>query len=134
MKKILFFSVCFSSVLLAGPICDFKAKDIQTQIEQAIKHAHKDKLAGLERALKELKNHCDDTEVLKKSQDKIAKLEDKIKQAQTKLVELTSAGKESKIKKMDMKIKALQSELEEEQNELEKMQNLLKTKATQSDS
>ncbi|PAF52569.1 DUF1090 family protein [Helicobacter sp. 13S00477-4] len=124
MKKVIILGALALSILSAGPICDWKAKDVQSQIDFANKNGHKDKVDGLQKALKELKDHCSDAKVLKESQLRVDKLEKKFSEATDKLKESKKKDKASKIKKAEMKLKLIQTELESAKKELQQMKDL----------
>ncbi|MDO7253417.1 DUF1090 domain-containing protein [Helicobacter cappadocius] len=132
MKKIIVLSFVACGILLAGPVCDFKEKDVQNQIDYANKHGHKDKISGLKKALKELQKHCKDDVVIAEIKTDITKLEQKITEVKQKLSEVQAKGKSDRIKKTEMKLKMVQTELDSKKQELKKMEDLLTPPASKS--
>lgn len=124
MKKAVITSLMFCGVLVSGPICNFKAQDIQNQIDEATSHNRIQEIRGLKKALKELVDHCGDDVELAKIQSEIKKIEFKISKADQELLEVKEKGKVSKIKKEEKKIEILKIELLEKKEELSRMQKL----------
>lgn len=132
MKKIIVLSFVTCGILLAGPVCDFKQKDVQSQIDYANKNGHKDKVSGLQKALKELQKHCKDDVVIAEIKSDVAKLEKKVTEVKQKLEEVKIKGKADRIKKAEMKLKMVKTDLEDKKKELKKMQDLLTPPAPKS--
>ncbi|PAF48381.1 hypothetical protein BKH46_00250 [Helicobacter sp. 12S02634-8] len=128
MKKILSCGFVLGSVLggvlLAGPICDFKAKDLQNQIDHANKNGQKHRVSELSHALKEVQDHCDDQKMLAKSKEKISQTEHKISEVKDKITALKAKGKTDKVREQEMKLKMLQTELEFYRKDYQEKQDL----------
>lgn len=124
MKKAIIVSLMFCGFLVAGPICDLKIQDVQNQINKATANKRMQEVRGLQKALKELIDHCNDGVELKKVQSEIKKIEFKISEAEQKVLEIKEKGKISKLKSAEKKVELLKIELSEKKEELSKMQKL----------
>ncbi|PAF41325.1 DUF1090 domain-containing protein [Helicobacter sp. 11S03491-1] len=126
MKKFFILSAVACGILIAGPVCDFKEKDVLSQIDYATKHNHKDKISGLQKALKELRDHCKDNIVLSELELDVQKLENKVIEAKSKITQAQAKGKADRIKKAEMKLRLIETELASKKDELQRMQDLAK--------
>lgn len=124
MKKIIVLSIMSVGLLVAGPVCDFKAQEIQEDLQKATQNNNKKQISGLNKALKELKEHCSDNVVLLEAKTKVEKLKLKVTEVEEKLDKEKQKGKASRIKKAEQKLELTKTELENAQKDLDNLEKL----------
>ncbi|MTD40752.1 DUF1090 family protein [Erwinia sp. CPCC 100877] len=109
----------------AAESCAAKASALQKEIKIAQQYGNVWKVAGLKKALSEVKSHCTNASVLADAQKKVTKLEKKlaekredIAEVQSDLREAQAKGKASKIAKYQRKLAEKQADLREIQQDL----------------
>ncbi|MEY4474450.1 MAG: protein yqjC [Pseudomonadota bacterium] len=95
--------------------CDVKAKEIQQQIDYAKQHGNVRRAAGLETALKEVKNNCTAESLNAGRQKKIRQKQYKVTERQHALNEAQQKGDASKIAEQQKKLAEAQAELQQAQ-------------------
>lgn len=120
--KIMFtpaFMLLLSMQSYAAPVgCAAKKQEVENQITYAREHNNTHRIAGLQKALRELEAHCDDPQLLKQRQLKITEKENKVAERQA---ELKRAHETGDLKKMAQK----QKKLDRAREELQDAQNML---------
>lgn len=91
--------------------CLQKEQDIQRQIDNARQHGNSARVAGLERALAEVKNHCTDEGLATKHQDNIAKQRQEVAERRQELNESRQKDDADKILKREKKLAEAEQEL-----------------------
>ncbi|CNF45145.1 DUF1090 domain-containing protein [Yersinia frederiksenii] len=95
--------------------CDTKAKEIQQQIDYAKQHGNTRRAAGLETALKEVKNNCTVESLKAERQEKIKEKQHKVTERKQELKEAQQKGDADKITKQQKKLTQAQAELKQAQ-------------------
>lgn len=109
-------SSCFTaqaSSTLTG--CAAKQQEIKQEIQYAETHANQHRIAGLNRALQEVTDHCSDSSLLKQRQAKVEEKQRKVQQREQELAEARADGRQSKIDKQLTKLDEARDELNEAQ-------------------
>lgn len=108
----------FSSMAFAD--CDIKASVLEAKIAAAEKYGNTAKVAGLQKALTQLKANCTDDAKLQRAQEKVAKYEAKVTKAQAEVTEAQAnlsaaqaASNSKKIVKYQKKLLEKQASLKE---------------------
>lgn len=98
--------------------CAVKAKEIQQQIDYAKQHGNTRRAAGLQTALKEVKNNCtaesleaDRQKKIRQKQHDVTERQEELKEAQQK--EAQQKGDADKISKQQKKLAEAQAELKQ---------------------
>ncbi|WP_046219998.1 DUF1090 domain-containing protein [Photobacterium halotolerans] len=100
--------------------CDAKAYEIQQQIEYAKNNDNTHRVAGLEKALQAVRDHCTDEGLMR---DRLAKVNEKEQEVAERTLELKDAqesGRADKIEKRMNKLKEAEAELAAARSELDK--------------
>ncbi|QBF24829.1 DUF1090 domain-containing protein [Pseudomonas tructae] len=100
--------------------CAAKKQAISEQIEQARAHGNSDQLAGLEKALSEVNEHCTDTSLRKEREQKVLDARHEVNQRTKDLDKAMKKGDAEKINKRKDKLAEAKKELQEAVDELEK--------------
>ncbi|MDN0122103.1 DUF1090 domain-containing protein [Yersinia aleksiciae] len=111
--------IMFSSTAqaVADNECGMKAKEIQQQIDYAKQHGNTRRAAGLETALKEVKNNCTAESLKAERQKKIRQKQHKVTERQQELKEAQQKGDAGKISKQQKKLTEAQAELKQAQEQ-----------------
>lgn len=117
-------SVMAFPALADNPACQYKADEIQNQIEYARKHGNVHRERGLERALANVQAHCKDTDLLSSKQDEIREQQEDIQERVDEIAEKRSEGRQDKVQKLEKKLERDRAKLEELQDELKELQAL----------
>lgn len=99
--------------------CAIKAEKIQTQINYAKTYNNTREVAGLEKALAEVKEHCTDEKLTADLQNKIYQKEEKLAERQVELDEANAKGDPKKIAKKERKVLEAKQELAEAKQEFD---------------
>ncbi|MEA1062471.1 DUF1090 domain-containing protein [Erwinia sp. HR93] len=91
--------------------CQDKAQSIQREIDYAKQHNNSHRISGLQTALKEVQDHCDNSTVLADHQKKLAHQREKIAERKDELAEAHRKGDTKKIAKREQKLAEAESEL-----------------------
>lgn len=105
-----------------NPACQYKAAEIQNQIDYARKHGNTYRERGLERALANVQTHCKDADLLRDKQEEIREQERGIQERLAQIEEKRSEGHQDKVQKLEKKLERDQAELEQLQDELKGLQ------------
>ncbi|UXN02624.1 MULTISPECIES: DUF1090 domain-containing protein [unclassified Bartonella] len=93
--------------------CAIEKANIQKQIDYARQHGHTHKIAGLEKALSEVNQHCTDAGRRASNLQKVAEKEHKVAQRKAELEDAKMGGDAKKIAKKTKKLDEAVRELEE---------------------
>ncbi|MEE4411987.1 MULTISPECIES: DUF1090 domain-containing protein [unclassified Serratia (in: enterobacteria)] len=93
--------------------CEAKKSAIHSQLEQARTHGNGPQVAGLEKALAEVNQHCTESGLLNEQQKKVREKEHKVAQRQLELDEANATGRQDKILKRQEKLNEANAELTE---------------------
>ncbi|RZS81383.1 DUF1090 domain-containing protein [Pigmentiphaga kullae] len=125
MKRlaILLLLSCGATVSVAAPDaadpCVQKRADILRQIEQARQHGNDNRVAGLNRALREQEAHCTPESIRRAREKDVAQARQKLAERERELREARSEGKDAgKIAKREAKLREARDELARTQKEL----------------
>lgn len=100
--------------------CAAKQQAISEQIEHARAHGNAEQLAGLEKALSEVKAHCTDSGLRKEREQKVLDARHEVAQRQKDLDKAMKKGDAEKINKRKDKLAEAKKELQEAVEQLEK--------------
>lgn len=118
LKPALIALACMSSVAFADSLqggCDTKAAKIQQEINYAKAQGNTHRVAGLETALAEVKQHCTDEGLAKELNQGIAEKQQKVTEREADLKEAQAKGDPKKIAKQQKKLAEAKQELVEAQ-------------------
>lgn len=93
-----------ASVAQAASLCSEKEADIQREIGYAEKHQNKNRIDGLNKALKEVRANCSDSSLKAEHQKKINKQKEEIAERKADLQEARQKGDIDKISKREHKL------------------------------
>ncbi|AOA59200.1 DUF1090 domain-containing protein [Acinetobacter larvae] len=117
-----------SSPLWAAQSCQEKRQNIQTQITYAQQHGNSQRLAGLQRALSQVEQHCTDQQLQQDQADQVAKLQAKQQEKQAEITKLQgnidkarSKGDFNKVGKYQRKIRDKQFEIQKLQQQIDQL-------------
>lgn len=105
-----------------NPACQYKAAEIQNQIEYARQHGNEHRVRGLERALANVQAHCKDANLLRDKQEEIREQEEDIQERINEIAQKRSEGRQDKVQKLEKKLERDQAELAQLQDELKELQ------------
>ncbi len=123
---------CLSAVLsvMALPAwadnqaCQYRAAEIQNQIDYARQHGNEHRERGLQRALVNVQMHCRDADLLRDVQEDIREQEEEIQDRLDEIAEKRSEGRQDKVQKLEKKLERDRTKLEQLQDELKELQAL----------
>ena len=93
--------------------CEAKRANIEAQIVEAKARGQQQKVAGLEKALRENTAHCSDAALAKAREDKILQAKQKVAEREKDLREAEQKGDAKKIAKRKAKLDEARQELSE---------------------
>lgn len=99
----------------AAETCASKQQKLETEIQYAQKHGNSHRVAGLKKALNDVKTHCTDAGLAAERQKKVEEKEARVQQRERELREAQEAGKTAKIADKQKKLDKAQAELQEAQ-------------------
>ncbi|CAI1054418.1 DUF1090 domain-containing protein [Serratia ficaria] len=118
------------SLLLALPLCALpalsfaaeggcaaKAQDIQQQIDYATQHGNTHRVAGLKKALSEVRSNCTEAGLQADHQKKIEEKQSKVAERQQELKAAQQTGNLEKVAKKQQKLAEAQADLKQAQAE-----------------
>ncbi|CAI0808154.1 DUF1090 domain-containing protein [Serratia ficaria] len=118
------------SLLLALPLCALpalsfaaeggcaaKAQDIQQQIDYATQHGNTHRVAGLKKALSEVRSNCTEAGLQADRQKKIEEKQSKVAERQQELKAVQQTGNLEKVAKKQQKLAEAQADLKQAQAE-----------------
>ncbi|PAF48380.1 hypothetical protein BKH46_00245 [Helicobacter sp. 12S02634-8] len=126
MQKILIVPMIFAAFVYGGAICDFKIKDLQTQIQDAQNKAHTQRAAELIKKLEAFKKDCKDSDILADIHHNIEVTQNQYKQAKAHLSQAQSQGDPHAIRQAQIEVKIANMQFVAAQQELLRMKDLLK--------
>jgi predicted RNase H-like nuclease (RuvC/YqgF family) len=123
---------CLSAVLSVmalpawadNPACQYRAAEIQNQIDYARQHGNEHRERGLQRALANVQMHCRDADLLRDVQEDIREQEEEIQDRLDEIAEKRSEGRQDKVQKLEKKLERDRAKLEQLQDELKELQAL----------
>lgn len=123
---------CLSAVLSVmalpawaeNPACQYRAAEIQNQINYARQHDNVHRERGLERALANVQMHCRDADLLRDVQEDIREQEEDIQERLDEIAEKRAEGRQDKVEKLEKKLERDRAKLEQLQDELKELQAL----------
>ncbi|NDJ56251.1 DUF1090 domain-containing protein [Enterobacteriaceae bacterium 4M9] len=107
---IAFFSLS-AAVQAATSPCEQKAKSIETRLFFAEKHSNSNEIAGLKKALQEVRSNCNDADVLAERQKKVAEKRADVAERRQELTEAQAKGDANKIAKRERKLAIAEQQL-----------------------
>lgn len=125
-------AACLSTVLSVmalpvwadNPACQYRAAEIQNQIDYAREHGNVHKQSGLERALTQVQQHCKDEDLLRDAQEAIREQQEEIQERMEEIAQQTRKGDTDKVRKLEQKLERDRIELEQLREELNELQAL----------
>lgn len=124
----MYYFTCLSTTAMAEKIqggCAIKAERIQKEIDYAKKYGNKHRIAGLEKALSEVKDNCTEASMQAEHAEKVLDKEKKVNEKQQKvaerereLAEATAKADLKKAAKKKQKLVEAQADLKKAQAEL----------------
>ena len=128
LSPLALFTVCG---LMAAPLmaadpapeltgCAAKVKNIETQLEYARAHNNSGQIAGLEKALSEVKANCTDASLKKERENKVLEAKHEVSQRQADLDKAMKKGDPEKINKRKDKLAESRKELQDALDQLDK--------------
>lgn len=127
MKKILILCVFLGVSLYAGPICDFKKKDIQSQIDYAKEKNLQAKAKKLEEKLANFSKTCKDSDILEEINQNIKETQKNLQDAKSALRNAQSEGNAHNIRQAEIGYKMANLEYIAAKQEMLRMKDLLKS-------
>ncbi|KFA59349.1 hypothetical protein A9G34_00600 [Gilliamella sp. Choc4-2] len=110
----------YASDHVEGLTCEGKKQAIEVGIEQAKNHNNIHKVEGLQKILKDIKNHCLNKDLEEKYKKKIQEKTDKVAKRTQELAQAKTKGDKQKITKQQIKLADAEQELNEVKAELAK--------------
>ncbi|ECD6344325.1 DUF1090 domain-containing protein [Salmonella enterica subsp. enterica serovar Newport] len=98
--------------------CAVKKQKVENQITYAREHNNTHQISGLQKALREIEEHCTVPQLLKQRQLKIAEKEKKVSERHLELERARKTGNANKIAQKQKKLDRAHEELREAQNTL----------------
>ncbi|EDC5554845.1 DUF1090 domain-containing protein [Salmonella enterica] len=95
--------------------CAAKKQEVENQITYANEHNNTHQIAGLQKALREIEEHCTDPQLLRQRQLKIAEKEQKVAERQAELEQAKETGNPQKIAQKQKKLDHAREELQDAQ-------------------
>ncbi|MGK3142329.1 DUF1090 domain-containing protein [Pantoea sp. C2G6] len=100
--------------------CAAKKQEIETQLAFARQHHNAHQVAGLEKALREVDQHCTESGLLKQRQEKVSEKKFKVQEREQELAKARAEGRSaSKIQKREAKLAEARQELKEAEQALQ---------------
>lgn len=100
--------------------CAAKRQAISEQIEAAKSHGNSSQQAGLEKALKEVENNCNDASLRAEREAKVVEAEEEVSEREGDLREALADGDQDDISKRQLKLEEARTELQQAREELGK--------------
>lgn len=124
-KKTVLFAITVASLGMmsaaanaAAVTCASKQQSIEEQIQYAQQHNNTHRIAGLQKALSEVKSNCTEAGLRADLQKDVKEKQQKVAERQQELSEAQQTGKTDKISKKEKKLLEAQDELKEAQQAL----------------
>ncbi|EKU56727.1 PF06476 family protein [Acinetobacter sp. WC-323] len=100
--------------------CTAKKRNIEIQLKHAMLRGNKHEIQGLENALHQNINNCDDADLKAQRTQKVLEKQRKVEKLKVELQQQLAQGDQSKILKKQNKLSKAQDELKQARNELER--------------
>lgn len=120
-----FLSLSVVNSAQAAETCAAKREAIEQEIQSAEKYGNSYKLAGLQKALDEVKTHCTAAGVKADAQKDVSKLEQKLANKQNDIKNVTQDLKRAEEQGKSKKVEKYQKKLAEKTAELQEIQKKL---------
>lgn len=127
MSKILILSVFLGASLYAGPICDFKQKDMQFQIDYAKEKNLQEKAKKLEEKLANFSKTCKDSDVLEEINQNIEETQKNLQNAKSALHQAQIEGNAHNLRQAQIDYKIANMQYIAAKQEMLRMKDLLKS-------
>lgn len=95
--------------------CRIKEEKLERKLAYAKTHNNRGQIAGLEKALAEVRANCDPAGLRADSESKVRDKEDKVREREREVEEARRQGDQNKIAKKQKKLRQAQTELKEAQ-------------------
>ncbi len=111
------FTAAHADSALTG--CAAKKQEIETQLSFARQHNNSHQIAGLEKARREVEEHCTESGLLKQRQEKVAEKRSKVQEREQELAQAKAEERSaSKIRKREEKLAEARQDLKEAEQAL----------------
>lgn len=100
--------------------CAAKREHLQQQIEEAKAQGNRDRQAGLEEALSQVRANCDDASLSKSREEKVLEAEHEVRTREAELKKALSKDDPEKVEKRKAKLAEAHDELREAQEALKR--------------
>ncbi|MDD0845202.1 DUF1090 domain-containing protein [Pseudomonas sp. Gutcm_11s] len=100
--------------------CAAKREHLQQQIEEAKAQGNRDRQSGLEEALSQVVEHCDDASLHKSREEKVLEAEHEVRTREAELKKALSKDDPEKVEKRRAKLAEAREELREAQEALQR--------------
>ena len=94
-----------TAAVQAASLCQEKEQEILREISYAEKHHNQNRINGLNKALREVRANCSDSDLRAKHQQKISELHAEISERRAELKQAQQSGDREKISKRERKLK-----------------------------
>ncbi|MDG9926576.1 MULTISPECIES: DUF1090 domain-containing protein [unclassified Pseudomonas] len=115
---------CAALALPAGAAeatgCAAKRERLEAQLEEAKSQGNRDRQAGLEKALGQVVDHCDDASLHKTREEKVLEAEHEVRTREAELEKALKKGDPAKIDKRKTKLAEAREELRQAQEALQR--------------
>lgn len=98
--------------------CEYKRQHLEHQLEYAQAYNNIHRMAGLQRALRQVNEHCTDRQLRKQKENKVADKQRKVAERQRELEQARVSGKREKIANKQAKLDKAREELAQARSEL----------------
>ncbi|EAA8118084.1 DUF1090 domain-containing protein [Salmonella enterica subsp. houtenae] len=98
--------------------CAAKRLEVENQMSYAREHNNTHQIAGLQKALREIDEHCTDPQLLKQRQLKVEEKTRKVAERQTELDQARETGNPKKMAQKQKKLDHAREELQDARNAL----------------
>ncbi|EKR9891661.1 DUF1090 domain-containing protein [Salmonella enterica] len=111
------------SFMVSGAIAGYegygyKRQQLEHQLEYAQAYNNAHRVAGLQRALRRINEHCTDNSLLRQKENKVAEKKRKVAERQRELEQARAAGKREKIASKQARLDEAREELAKARREL----------------
>ncbi|EGS2622052.1 DUF1090 domain-containing protein [Salmonella enterica] len=114
----LLYSFMVSGAIAGYEGCGYKRQQLEHQLEYAQAYNNAHRVAGLQRALRRINEHCTDNRLLTQKENKIVEKKRKVADRQRELEQARASGKREKIASKQAKLDEAREELAEARNRL----------------
>ncbi|EAV8528487.1 DUF1090 domain-containing protein [Salmonella enterica] len=98
--------------------CTAKRLEVENQISYAREHNNTHQIAGLQKALREINEHCTDPQLMKQRQLKVEEKNRKVAERQAELEQARETGNPKKMAQKQKKLDHAREELQDARNAL----------------